>query len=89
MQSTYLISELFAWHVKGNSNPTGRIRNINVCGVHRILPSDQIVSSIPDDQVFGRRGKYINDPYILKEVAIIHAFLHEAFPHVWIKHKWN
>ena len=42
-------------------NATGRLRKVNVCDVHKILPSDQIVSSIADEQVFGRRGKYIND----------------------------
>ena len=60
----------------------GRIRNVNVCDVHNVLPSDHIVSSIPGKHVFGRRGKYINDPCVLKEVAIIDAFLHENFPHV-------
>ena len=70
-------------------NPTGRIRKVNVCDVHNIFPSDHIESTIPDEQVFGRIGKYINDPQILKEVAIIDAFLHENFPHVSIKHKLN
>ena len=64
-------------------------RKVNVCDVHKILQSDQIVSSIPDEQVFGRRGKYINDPYILKEVAITDAFLHENFPHIRNKYKWK
>ena len=50
----------------------------------KILPSDQIVSSIPDKKVFDGRGKYINDPHILKDVAIIDASLHENFPHVRI-----
>ena len=48
---------------------TGRIRKVNICDMHKILPSDHIVSSIPDEQVFGRRGKYINDPCILKEIV--------------------
>ena len=68
-------------------NPTGRIRKVNVCDVHKMLPSDQITSSIPDEQVFGRRGKDINDSYILTEVLIIDAFLHKNFQHVRIKHK--
>ena len=55
--------------------------------MHKILPSDQIVSSILEEQVFGRRGKYINGLCILKEVAIIDSFLHENFPHVRIRHK--
>ena len=55
----------------------------------KILPSDHIVGSIPDEELFGRRGKYINDLHIQKEVAIIDAFLHENFPHVKIKQKWN
>ena len=47
------------------SDSNGRIRKVNVCDVHMILPSDHIVCSIPDEQVFGRRCKYINDPHIL------------------------
>ena len=69
------------------SDPTSRLRKVNVCDVHKILRSDQIISSLPDKQVFGRRGKYINGPLILKEVLIIDAFLHENFPQVRIKHK--
>ena len=38
------------------SNPTGRLRKCNVCDMHEILPSDQILSSILDKQVFGRKG---------------------------------
>ena len=56
------------------SDPTGRLRKVNICDAHKILPSDQIVSSIPDEQVFGRRGNYIDNPHVLKEVAIIDAF---------------
>ena len=41
------------------SNPAGRPRKVNVYDVHKILPSDQMVSSIQDEQVFGRKGKYI------------------------------
>ena len=72
------------WEV---SHPTGRFKKVNVCDVHRILPSHQIVSSVPDEQVFGGRGKYINDPHILKEVAIIDAFLQDPFCHIRIKCK--
>ena len=68
---------------------TGRIRKVNVSDVHKILPSDHIVSSIPDEQVFGRRGKYIKDPHILKDVAIIDTFLYKNFLHVKIKQKCN
>ena len=68
------------------SDPNGRLRKVNVCDVHKILPSDQIVSSIPDEQVLGRRSKYINALCILKVVAIIDAFSHEHFPHVRINH---
>ena len=64
------------------SDPTGRTRKINVCDAHKIVPSDHIISSIPDEQVFGQRGKYINDPRLIKEVAIIDAFLHEEFHQV-------
>ena len=91
MQSTYLTSGV---HLIGSiqlevSDHTERTRKVNVCDVHRILPSDHIVSSISDEQVFGRRGKYINDPQLLKEVAIIDAVLHDHFPQVQIKKKWN
>ena len=81
----YLIA---SWQLEV-SNPTGRLRKGNVCDVNKILRSHQKVSSIPDEQVFGRRGKYINDQCILKEVVILDAFLHENFPHVKIKHKLN
>ena len=33
------------------SDPTGKLSKGNVCDVHKILPSDTIVSSIPDEQV--------------------------------------
>ena len=69
------------------SDPTGRITKINVCDVHKILQSDHIVNSIPDELVLGRRGKYINDPPVLKEVAVIDVFLDENFPHARIKQK--
>ena len=68
-------------------DPSGRIRKINVCDVHKILPSDDKASSIPDKEVFGIRGKCINEPHIVKEVVIRDAFLHENFPHVRIKQK--
>ena len=54
-----------------------RTRKIYVCNAHKIMPSDHIISSILDKQVFGQKGKYINDPRIIKEVAIIDTFLHE------------
>ena len=62
------------------SDPSGSIRKVHFCDVHKILPLDHIVSSILEEQVFGRRGKYINDQCILQEVTIIDAFLHENFP---------
>ena len=61
------------------SNPTGRTRKVNVCDVHKIVLSDHIINSTPDKQVFGRRGKYINDPGILKEVLIIDSFYMKIF----------
>ena len=69
------------------SDPTSRIREVNVSEAHEIVPSDHIVSSIPDEWAFGRKGKYIDDPRILKWVAIIDAFLHENFPQVRIRKK--
>ena len=57
------------------SHPTGKIEKVNVCDVHKILPSDHIIISISDKQDFGGRGKYINGPCILEEVMVIDAFL--------------
>ena len=62
-------------------------RKVNVCDVHKILPLDHIIRSIPDEQVFGQRGKYINYPRIIKEVAIIDTFSHEKFPQVRVRQK--
>ena len=53
------------------SDLTGRLRKVNICDVHKVLPSEFIVSYIPDEQVFTRKGKYINNPCILKEVTVI------------------
>ena len=69
------------------SNLTGRLWKVNICDMHKILPSDFIVSSIPDEQVFGSKGKYINDPHILKEEVIIDAFLQNKFLNIRIRHK--
>ena len=38
-------------------------------------------------KVLGRRGKYINDPHILKEVVIVDTFLHGNFPYIRFKHE--
>ena len=62
------------------SDPTGRLWKVNISYVHKILPSDFIVSSIPDEQVFGRKGNYINDPYILKEVSVYRCISRAKFP---------
>ena len=61
-------------------------RKVNVCDAHKIMPSDHIVSSILDKQIFGQRGKYINDPRAIN-VVIIHTFLHEEFPQVRVRQK--
>ena len=36
------------------SDPTGRVRKVNVYDAHKIMPSNYIVNSIPDEQVFER-----------------------------------
>ena len=36
------------------SDPTGRLRKVNILEVHKILPADFIVSCIPDKQIFVR-----------------------------------
>ena len=68
------------------SDLTGRIRKVNNCDVHKIWLSDYIVSSIQDEEVFRRKGKYINDSCILEDVVIIDMLLHENFLHVKIRH---
>ena len=68
------------------SDPTGRLWKVNISDVHKILPSDFIISSIPDEQAFGRKGNYINNQCILKEVLVIDAFLQENFLNVRIRH---
>ena len=42
-------------------DPTGRTRKVNFCAAHKIVPSNNIISSVLDEYGFGRRGKYIND----------------------------
>ena len=69
------------------SNPTGRLWMVNISDVHKILSADFVVSCIPDEQVFARKSKYINNPCILKEVFAIDAFLHEHFPDVRLRHQ--
>ena len=69
------------------SDPTGRLRKVNICDVHKILSSEFIVSHIPVEQVFARKGKYKNDPCILKEVMVIDAFLQENFANVKFRHQ--
>ena len=61
------------------ADPTGRLRKINISDFHKILAADFIVSCIPDEQVFSRKGKYINDPHLLKEISVIDAFLWDCF----------
>ena len=69
------------------SDPTGRLRKVNISDVHKILPADFIVSCIPDDQVFARKGKYINDPHLLKEVSVIDAVLQYCFHDLEPRHQ--
>ena len=68
------------------SDPTGGLRKVNISDAHKILPVDFIVKCIPDEQVFARKGKYINDPLILKEVSVIDAFLQDYFPDIVPRH---
>ena len=68
------------------SDPTGRLRKVNICDVHKVLPSEFIVSCIPDEQVLAMKGKYINDPCVLKEVTVIDMFLQENFTEIRFRH---
>ena len=45
------------------SDPSGRLWKVNISDVHKILPTDFIISSIQDEQVFGRKGKYKRPTY--------------------------
>ena len=69
------------------SDLTGRLLKINISDVHKILPADFIVSDIPDEQIFSKKGKYINDPHILKKVSVIDVFLYEYFPDTRLRHQ--
>ena len=69
------------------SDPIGRLRKVNICDVHKILPSQLIVRYIADEQVFARKGKYINEPHILKEVILIDTFLQENFMSIKFRHQ--
>ena len=69
------------------SDLKGRLWKLNISDVHKILPTDIIVSCLPDKQIFARKGKYINDSHILKEVLVIDIFLHEYFPHIRLRHQ--
>ena len=69
------------------ANLTGRLQKVSIWDVYKILPSDFRISSICDEQVFGRKEKYINDQHILKIVSVIDAFIQENFPNVQIRHK--
>ena len=67
-------------------DPTGSLRKVNTCDVHKVLPSEFIVSCIPDEQVFARKGKYINDPCTFKEVMVIDTFLQDNFTDIRFRH---
>ena len=69
------------------ADPTGRLRKVNISDVHKILPADFIVSCIPDEQVFAMKGKYINDPCLLKEISVIDAFLQDCFHDLGPRHQ--
>ena len=64
------------------SDPRGRLRKVNICGVHKIFAIRVHSELHPDEQVFARKGKYINDPCILKKVMVIDAFLQDIFTNV-------
>ena len=69
------------------SDLKGRLRKVNICDVHKSLPSDVIVSSIPDEQFFARKGKYLNASCILKEVMVIDDFQQDNFISVRSRHQ--
>ena len=89
MQSTYQILELsdsLCSRQLKITNLTSRLRKVNICDVHKFLSSDFIINWIPDEKVFGKKGKHINDPQVLKEVSVIETFLQKNFPNYRIRH---
>ena len=68
------------------SDPTGRLRKVNICDVHKVLPSEFIVSCIPDEHIFTRKGKYINHTHVIKEVMITDTFLQDNFTDIRFRH---
>ena len=64
------------------SDSTGRLRKVYISEVHKILHADFIVTCILGEQIFVRKGKYINEPCILIEVLAIDAFLQDDFPDI-------
>ena len=49
------------------SDTTGKLREVNILDVHKILPADFIVSCITDEQIFARKAKYIKTHVYWKE----------------------
>ena len=69
------------------SDLTGRLWKVNISHMHNILPSDFIISSIPEWTSLCQKRKHINDPHILKEVSVTDVFLQENFLNIRIRHK--
>ena len=69
------------------SDPTGRLWKVNISNIHKILSADFIVCWLLDEQIFARKGKYINGPCILKVVSAIDSFLHDYFPNIRVRHQ--
>ena len=69
------------------SDPMGRLLKENISDVHKILPAEFIVSFLTDEQIFARKGKYINDPSTLKDVSVIDTFLHDCFQNIRLRHQ--
>ena len=68
-------------------DPKGRLRKVNISDIHKILSVDFLLSCIPDEQIFAKKGKYINEPQILKEVSVINTFLQDYFPDIGPRHQ--
>ena len=51
-----IIRLISLWQLKV-SNLTSRLWKVNSSDMHKILPSDFIMSSIPDEQFFSKKGK--------------------------------
>ena len=62
---SYRIVKLINEHAADVQNMIGKIRRVNLNGVHVMFPSEHVLSYLLDNQMFWRVQKYINHPDII------------------------